>query len=205
MAAETLRHPQPTQNDRSIKVVGIGGSLRADSHTYQALNLALQKVAATGAEVELLDLRTMNLPFCDGGTDYKDYPDVAKLQHTVTKADGIILATPEYHGSVSGVLKNALDLMSFDELSGKVFGLISVLGGEHNSNSLNDLRTIVRWVHGWVIPEQIAISKAWQAFDINSQLKDEKLDQRLDKFAQSLVTNTTKLRGLDVGLMALAS
>jgi FMN reductase len=205
MAAETLRYPQSTENAQSIKVVGIGGSLRANSHTYQALNLALQKVAATGAEVELLDLRTMNLPFCDGDSDYTDHPDVIKLQQTVTAADSIILATPEYHGSVSGVLKNALDLMSFDEMSGKVFGLISVLGGEHNSNSLNDLRTIVRWVHGWVIPEQIAIAKAWQAFDNNSQLKDEKLDQRFDKFAQSLVTNTTKLRGIDVGLMALAS
>jgi FMN reductase len=197
MAAETLRHP--------IKVVGIGGSLRANSHTYQALNLALQKVAVTGAEVELLDLRTMNLPFCDGDSDYTDHPDVVKLQSTVRKADSIILATPEYHGSVSGVLKNALDLMSFDEMSGKVFGLISVLGGEHNSNSLNDLRTIVRWVHGWVIPEQIAIGKAWQAFDGNGQLKDEKLDQRFDKFAQSLVANTTKLRGIDASLFALAS
>jgi FMN reductase len=205
MAAETLRPHHSTQNTLRIKVVGIGGSLRADSHTYQALNLALQKVAATGAEVDLLDLRTMNLPFCDGGSDYTDYPDVAKLQRIVTKADGIILATPEYHGSVSGVLKNALDLMSFDELSGKVFGLISVLGGEHNSNSLNDLRTIVRWVHGWVIPEQIAIAKAWQAFGSNGQLKDEKLDQRFDKFAQSLVASTTKLRSIDASLFALAS
>ena len=205
MATETLRHLQSTENAQRIKVVGIGGSLRANSHTYQALNLALQKVAAIGAEVELLDLRTMNLPFCDGDSDYTDYPDVMKLHRTVTEADSIILATPEYHGSVSGVLKNALDLMSFDQMSGKVFGLISVLGGEHNSNSLNDLRTIVRWVHGWVIPEQIAIAKAWQAFDGNGQLKDEKLDQRFDKFAQSLVTNTIKLKGIDVSLMAFAN
>lgn len=97
----------------------------------------------------------MTLPFCNGGDDYTDYPDVAKLRQAVTQADGLILATPEYHGSISGVLKNALDLMSFDELSDKVVGLISVLGGQSNSNALNDLRVILRWVHGWVIPEQI--------------------------------------------------
>ncbi|WP_019499981.1 NADPH-dependent FMN reductase [Pseudanabaena sp. PCC 6802] len=199
MATEILSRPQSTQEDRrGVKIVGIGGSLRANSHTYQALNLALQKVAAIGANVELLDLRELNLPLCNGDSDYTDNPQVMHLRRTVTQADGIILATPEYHGSVSGVLKNALDLMSFDELSGKVFGLISVLGGEHNSNSLNDLRTIVRWVHGWVIPEQIAIAKAWQAFDSQGNLKDTKLDQRFDKFAHSLVTNTAKLRGIEI-------
>jgi FMN reductase len=199
MATETLSLTLSTpEDDYRVKIIGIGGSLRTNSHTYQALNLALQKVVAIGADVELLDLRELNLPLCNGDRDYTDNPQVMQLRRTVTQADGIILATPEYHGSVSGVLKNALDLMSFDELSGKVFGLISVLGGEHNSNALNDLRTIVRWVHGWVIPEQIAIAKAWQAFDSQGNLKDAKLDHRFDKFAQSLVTNTAKLRAIAI-------
>ncbi len=106
----------------------------------------------------------------------------------------LILSTPEYHGSVSGVLKNALDLMGFEELSGKVAGLISVLGGQSNSNALNDLRTIMRWVHAWVIPEQVAIGQAWKAFDSEGNLVDEGLSKRLDQFAQSLVENTAKLR-----------
>jgi FMN reductase len=93
------------------------------------------------------------------------------------------------------VLKNALDLMSFDELSDKVTGLISVLGGQSNSNALNDLRVIMRWVHGWVIPEQIAIGQSWKAFSEDGKLLDEKLSQRFDQFAQSLVENTRKLRG----------
>jgi FMN reductase len=104
------------------------------------------------------------------------------------------LATPEYHGSVSGVLKNALDLMSFDQLSDKVAGLISVLGGQSNSNALNDLRVIMRWVHAWVIPEQIAIGQAWKAFDPDGNLLDEKLSERFNEFAESLVENTQKLR-----------
>ncbi|MGB3693837.1 MAG: NADPH-dependent FMN reductase [Spirulinaceae cyanobacterium] len=177
-----------------VKIVGIGGSLRPDAHSYKALEQAIARVEALGAEVEILDLRQMQLPFCHGGDDYSGYPDVEKLRNKVKEADGLILATPEYHGSVSGVLKNALDLLSFEHLSGKVAGLISVLGGQSNSNALNSLRIIVRWVHGWVIPEQIAVGQAWQAFDKQGKLVDEKLSQRFDKFAQSLVNNTNKLR-----------
>ncbi len=177
-----------------IKIVGIGGSLRSNATSYKALEQAVARVKALGAEVEILDLRQMQLPFCDGGDDYSDYPDVEKLRNKVKEADGLILVTPEYHGGVSGVLKNALDLLSFEHLSGKVTGLISVLGGQSNSNALNSLRVIMRWVHAWVIPEQIAIGQAWQGFDEQDKLVDEKLSQRFDKFAQSLVDNTSKLR-----------
>ncbi|MEO1211660.1 MAG: NADPH-dependent FMN reductase [Cyanobacteria bacterium J06638_20] len=179
-----------------VKIVGMAGSLRKDSHSHQALRLAADRVSALGAEMEILDFREMNLPFCDGSKAYPDYPDVRRLQDTVAAADGLILVTPEYHGSVSGVIKNALDLMSFDQLSDKVTGCISVLGGQSNSNALNDLRLIMRWVHGFVIPEQVAIAQAWNAFDEDGNLRDPKLGERLDKFAYSLVETTKKLRGL---------
>lgn len=181
-----------------VKIVGIGGSLRAGSYSQLALSLAAERAAAWGAEVEVLDLRSLDLPFCDGDNDYQQYPDVEKLREAVKSADGLILATPEYHGSVSGVLKNALDLMSFEHLDGKVVGAISVLGGQSNNNALNDLRTILRWVHAWVIPEQIAIGQAWKAFDADGKLLDDKLSTRFDDFARSLVENTAKLRGIAV-------
>ncbi|MGF1461391.1 MAG: NADPH-dependent FMN reductase [Leptolyngbyaceae cyanobacterium] len=177
-----------------VKLVGIAGSLRAASHSHQALAIAAQTAKDLGAEVTILDLREMKLPFCDGNDGYPDYPDVKVLRQAVKEADGLILATPEYHGSVSGVLKNTLDLMSFEHLAGKVVGAISVLGGQANSNALNDLRTISRWVHAWVIPEQVAIGQAWQAFDDQGQLVDEKLAERLHKFVKSLVDNTKKLK-----------
>lgn len=180
-----------------MKIVGIAGSLRSNSHSHMAIDLAAQRVATLGAEVEILDLRQMQLPFCDGGDEYANYPDVKRMQEAFRKADGLILATPEYHGSISGVLKNALDLMSFEHLSGKVAGLISVLGGQSNSNALNDLRVILRWVHGWCIPEQIAVGQAWKAFNSEGKLLDEKLSQRFDGFAQSLVESTRKLREID--------
>lgn len=179
-----------------VKIVGIGGSLRPDSYSQIALSFAGARVEALEAEIEILDLRTMQLPFCNGEDNYSDYPDVEKLRSTVKQADGLILATPEYHGSVSGVLKNALDLMDFEQLDGKVTGLISVLGGQSNNNALNDLRVIMRWVHAWVIPEQIAVGQAWKAFSADGKIMDEKLSQRFDQFAQSLVENTRKLRGV---------
>lgn len=180
-----------------VKIVGMAGSLRSDSYSQMVLKVAADKVRHLGAEVEILDLRELKLPFCDGGNEYPDYPDVLRLQQAFDRADGIILVSPEYHGSISGVLKNALDLMSFDQLSGKVAGFISILGGQSNSNTLNDLRVILRWVHAWSIPEQVAIGQAWQAFTKDGQIADEKLSQRLDKFAESLVDSTRKLRSIN--------
>ena len=179
-----------------VKIVGLGGSMRTGSHSQMALNAACDRAAALGADVEVLDVRSLNLPFCNGEDEYPDYPDVKRLQDTVKEADALILATPEYHGSVSGVIKNALDLLSFEHLDGKVAGAISVLGGQANNNALNDIRVILRWVHCWVIPEQVAIGQAWKAFSADGKLLDEKLSQRLDQFAQSLVENTRKLRGV---------
>lgn len=180
-----------------VKFVGIAGSLRPNSYSQLALGLVCDRLRFLGAEVEQLDLRQMNLPLCHGGKDYPDHPDVERLRQAFLEADGFVLVTPEYHGSVSGVLKNALDLMSFDQLDGKVAGAVSILGGQSNNNALNDLRTILRWVHTWVVPEQVAIGQAWQAFDDQGKIVDERLSQRLDGLAQSLYDNTRKLRGVD--------
>jgi len=179
-----------------VKIVGLAGSLRPASYSQQALRIVMERVEALGAEVEILDLRQLNLPFCDGGDEYPNYPDVGKLRKAVFEADGVILVTPEYHGSLSGILKNALDLMGFEHFSGKVTGLMSVLGGQPNSNALNDMRTIMRWIHAWTIPEQVAIGQVWKAFDQDGNLQDENLSKRIDAFAQSLIENTQKLRGL---------
>ncbi len=187
-------HPQGLRSlgdpNAAVRIVGIGGSLRSNSYTYQALQQAAEDVVDQGAFVQILDLRYLRLPFCNGSDHYPEFPDVEVLCQTVKQAHGLILASPEYHGGVSGVIKNALDLMGFDELEDKVAGVISVLGGQNNSNALNDLRLILRWVHAWVIPEQIAIGRAWQAFDQEGRIQDEKLRQRFRHFAQSLVKTT---------------
>ncbi len=95
-------------------------------------------------------------------------------------ANGIIIATPEYHAGMSGVLKNALDLMGFEEIGGKMLGLIGVSGGAMGAvNALNSLRAVGRSLHAWVIPQQVTIPEGWKVFNEKGQLKDAETRQRL--------------------------
>ena len=157
-----------------MRIVGICGSLRVGSHTPEAVKVALQGAEEVGAETQLIDLRDYDLIFCDGKEDESAYPaDVFRLRSEVGQAQGIILGTPEYHGSFSGVLKNALDLMGFDEIEGKMIGLVGVSGGRMGAlNALGSLRIVGRSLHAWVIPEQAAIPEAWNAFDEMGHFKD---------------------------------
>jgi FMN reductase len=74
----------------------------------------------------LIDLNDYNLAFRVGKDEAGDTSGVSRLREQIKQADGIILGTPEYHGSLSGVLKNALYLMGFDEFEGKMIGLVGV-------------------------------------------------------------------------------
>lgn len=109
------------------------------------------------------------------------YPDsLGALRELVRSADGIVLGTPEYHGSFSGVLKNALDLMGFEEFEGKMIGLVGVSGGQMGAfDALNSLRNIGRALHAWVIPEQASIPDAWKVFNLDGSIRDERLGERL--------------------------
>ncbi len=164
-----------------ILIVGIVGSLRQQSYTRMAVTIALRGAAEKGARVQLVDLRHYALPFCDGsGNEADEFPDVARLRAEVAAAQGIILGTPDYHGSFSGVLKNALDLMGFDEFGGKVMGLVGVAGGALGViNALNDLRKVGRSLHAWVTPQQAAVPQAWRHFDDDGALTDPDYEKRL--------------------------
>jgi FMN reductase len=164
-----------------IQIVAICGSLRPGSYTRMALQVALRGARETGAEATLIDLRNYQLIFCDGKKDENGYPkDVFRLREEVKRAHGLILGTPEYHGGVSGVLKNALDLMGFEELEGKMIGLVGVSGGALGAvHALSHLRTVGRALHAWVIPEQAAVSEAWKAFDEKGNLKNPEIEKRL--------------------------
>src|SRR2546425_1615950 len=107
-----------------VQIAGISGSLRSGSYTRRAVETALAGAAETGASTRLIDLRDYHLVFRDGKDDSSYPPDVFRLRAEVKQADGVILGTPEYHGGVSGVLKNALDLMGFDEFQGKMIAPI---------------------------------------------------------------------------------
>jgi FMN reductase len=172
---------QTDQARNRIVVAGICGSLRRGSYTHMAVNIALQGAQEVGAQTHLIDLREYQLVFCDGKEDESSFPeDIFRLRKEVSQAKGIILGTPEYHGSFSGVLKNALDLMGFDEIEGKMIGLVGVSGGAMGAvNALNSLRTVGRALHAWVVPEQVSIPEAWKVFDESGTLQDSALEQRL--------------------------
>jgi len=171
-----------SKNDENkVRVIAICGSLRPKSTTRKALEIALKGAEESGAETQLIDLREYELIFCDGKEDESGYPpDVARLRDDVRSAHGIIIGTPEYHSSFSGVLKNAIDMMSFKEFEGKMIGLLGTSGGSLGAiNALNGLRTIGRSLHAWVIPEQVSISAASKAFNDDGTLKDTGLEKRV--------------------------
>lgn len=172
----------------SITVVAICGSLRTVSTTRMALRIALAGAQEVGAQTRLLDLRDYHLPYCRGAEGEPAYPDdVHRLRAEVAAAQGILLGTPEYHGSYSGVLKNALDLMGFDEFEGKMVGLVGVAGGAMGAtNALNHLRVVGRSLHAWVIPEQVSIPSAARQFDTAGNLKNPQLAARLTELGRQV-------------------
>lgn len=173
-----------------ILVAGICGSLGRSSYTRMAVQAALRGAEELGARTLLIDLRDYNLPFCMGGRDAEaDYPDdVFRLRRDLRAASGIIIGTPEYHGSLSGVLKNALDLTGFDEFEGKPVGLVGISGGATGAyDALNSLRSIGRALHAWVVPQQASIAEVKRAFDEDGKPVDVALAERLLEIGRQVV------------------
>jgi len=167
------------ETTKPLNVIGICGSLRKGSYTRMALAIALQGADELGAQTRILDLGDYDLTFVDGRDT--PYPaGVQRLKKDVRAADGIIIGTPEYHAGMSGALKNALDLMGFEEFGGKMLGLVGVSGGAMGAvNALNSLRAVGRSLHAWVIPQQVAIPQGWKVFNQDGELQDEEYHERL--------------------------
>lgn len=163
--------------DNRINVVAICGSLREGSTTHAALSVALEGAKDECAEIELIDLRDYKLIF---DSNVGDESDVSKLKNKVREAHGILLGTPEYHGSFSGVLKYVLDLMGYDEFENKVVGLVGVSGGRMGAvNALSMLRIVCASLRAWVIPTGVSIPQASDAFDEEGELVDKELAARV--------------------------
>ena len=187
--------PQSQLADAPI-IVGICGSLSADSTTRRALELALEAARRAGGQAAMLDLRELKLPFASSDWNPTEWPDAEKLLSAIRGADGLIWATPEYHGSFSGALKNALDLASIADFEGKTVALMGVAAGQIGAiQSLSHLRGIARQLHLWAIPAQLSIAQSYGAFDENGGLKDPKLAQSLEKMSAELVKWSAIHRG----------
>jgi FMN reductase len=162
------------------RIIGLAGSLRPGSATQMAVRCALLGAEHAGAGTQLLDLAAYDLPFLGRDKEPPGRDAVQRFLSDLRAADGVILGSPELHGSMSGVLKNALDLTNRDTFEGKMLGLIGVAGGRMGaSETLSHLRAIGRSLHAWVVPAQVSIGAADKAFDPQGEPVDPDLRDRL--------------------------
>lgn len=165
-----------------LNVLGVGSSMRQGSYSTTALNMILDMAKGNEAETKLLDLRQTNLPMLYAAKD--DTHEIVQVTELVEWADAYILATPDYHGSMSGSLKNFLDYF-WSEFAGKTFGYI-VASHEKGLTVMDQMRTAVRQCYGWSIPYGISINPE-DDFNDKKEVINRKLWSRLDMLARDLV------------------
>jgi NAD(P)H-dependent FMN reductase len=165
-----------------LNVLGVGSSMRQGSYSTTALNMILDMAKGNEAETKLLDLRQTNLPMLYAAKD--DTHEIGQVTELVEWADAYILATPDYHGSMSGSLKNFLDYF-WSEFAGKTFGYI-VASHEKGLTVMDQMRTAVRQCYGWSIPYGISINPE-DDFNDKKVVINRKLWSRLDMLARDLV------------------
>lgn len=176
----------------SRTILGLGGSRRPGSATTLALRVALEGAEEAGAAITHLDLADLDLPMFDGTYSIEGYSPseqkvIMHLLDAVDNAHGVILASPTYHNTISGAMKNALELMEIGKkdipsrLAGKVVGLVTVQGGTSGTgnNTLTTMLLAARAMHGWVAPTMVAVLASRSAFDSKGQAVDVAIDARL--------------------------
>ncbi|AJY77027.1 NADPH-dependent FMN reductase [Paenibacillus beijingensis] len=140
-----------------MNIVIIAGSNRKGATSTRLAEYVEGLIKEQHANVKLFDLYRSPVPFYSTDQPYSDHAALKELKQAVLNADGIILATPEYHGSISGVLKNALDHLSQEHFGNKPVLSMSSSGGAVGVSSLQQLQAIVRNLHGINMPEWISI------------------------------------------------
>ncbi|WP_165776494.1 NADPH-dependent FMN reductase [Candidatus Nitrosotalea bavarica] len=172
----------------TLKVLGVGSSLREGASSTTALSTALDFAKKQGAETRLLDLKQTKLPLYDP-TENQFVFEIKKVQDDVNWSDALILSTPDYHGSMSGAMKNFLDYF-WAEFAGKTFGYICA-SHEKGLTAMDQMRTAVRQCYGWSIPYGVSVSDS-EDF-VNGKITS-KLESRLDMLARDLVVYGNLIR-----------
>jgi FMN reductase len=182
-------------------IVGIGGTTRPQSSTDRALKIALQAAEAAGARTLCFDGAFLSrLPHyfpehADRNADQREF--VA----AVRRAGGLIVASPGYHGGVSGLVKNALDLLEDlrdDErsyLDGRAVGcVVNAAGWQAAVSTLAALRSIVHALRGWPTPFGATLNTTEKIFDSSGACIDEKTGAQLAMVATQVVEFAANFR-----------
>jgi chromate reductase, NAD(P)H dehydrogenase (quinone) len=186
-------------------LLAFAGSTRADSLNGRLLRLAAQACEAAGGTVTLLPGSALAIPLYDGDSE-RDHglPEAAKaLKRQIAAHDGLLIASPEYNGSLTPALKNALDWASRREgdepgLAAYRAKTAAIIAASHGrlggARSLMALRQVLAALGVHVIPQQLALAQAGKAFDQDGALTDTAQAAALADVARALVETTRKLR-----------
>ena len=167
----------------TLKVLGVGSSMRQDSFSTETLKIILNNVNKNGGDTRLLNLYSNPLPMYTAEYNEK----LSGIKHAVELvnwADAIVLATPDYHGSMAGSLKNFLDYF-WAEFAGKTFGYLCS-SHEKGLTVMDQMRTAIRQCYGWSLPYGISINSN-QDFNADREIINVQLLGRLESFARDLV------------------
>jgi len=177
----------------AFTVVGIGGSTRTGSQSERAMHLVLAEARASGAETIAITGADLVLPFYDPALTERTEA-ARKLVDAVRDADGIVLSSPGYHGTVSGLVKNALDyiedLREDDRpyLDGRAVGCVATAyGWQASVTTLTALRSIVHALRGWPTPLGAAVNSAVAHFDDDGAVSDETVASNLSILGRQVV------------------
>jgi FMN reductase len=185
-----------------IRILGIGGSTRRLSNSRVALSCALQLAEEAGARTTLADVRTLDLPLYDGDRPRTDYPPSLEWFIAEAKrADAYILCSPTYHGTVSGAVKNALDILDYladgtpndpdQTFAGKPVALMACGGGAQNV--ITALFHTTRALQGIVIPTVVSVPN--DAIDAETgRIRDDNVIGRLRAMTAQLSDLAQRLR-----------
>ncbi len=190
--------------NEKVKIVALAGSTREGSYNKKLAKIAAQAAQAAGADVSVIDLRDFPLPLFDEDLEKRDgAPDSAKKIKDILKfSDGFLIASPEYNSSITGVLKNTIDWTSRpspDEpplvcFQGKTAAIMSASpGGLGGLRGLVTLRSILGNIGVLVLPNQVSVSKAHEAFNADGSLKDAQQTASIKNLAAQLVSTLQKL------------
>jgi FMN reductase len=165
----------------SLKILGVASSMRETSYSTQVLKLALEKAEKNGAETRILNLRELQLPMYH--PEQSNSPELDKVTEHVKWADAFILASPDYHGSMSGVMKNFLDFF-WSDFAGKTFGYICA-SHEKGLTVMDQMRTAVRQCYGWSMPYGVSVNSD-QDFDKKGSITNENIISRIETLGRDL-------------------
>lgn len=186
-------------------ILAFSGSTRRDSYNTKLAWIAAQGAERAGAAVTLINLRDYPMPLYDGDYELAEgIPETAMaLKQLFFAHQGLLLASPEYNSSFSGMLKNAIDWLSRRSegeaplacFKGKVVGLMSAspsaLGG---LRGLVPIRAMLNNIGCLVLPEQVTVPAADKAFDSEGRLKEAAMQSRIEEIGAAVAEILLKLR-----------